>query len=97
MPHLSAVSNRIRRRPVSSFHGGPQIGGGSSFTLAAETPAGAVDGVNDEFELSHEPASLLLFLNGVLQTLGDDYTLSGTTITFATAPFTGDVLSAVLG
>lgn len=97
MPHLSAVSNRIRRRPVSSFHGGQQIGGSGGTILSSETPAGAVDGVNAVFELSFEPASLLLFLNGVLQTLGGDYTLSGTTITFATAPFTGDIISAVLG
>lgn len=29
MPHLSAVSNRIRRRPISSFRGGEPIGGGA--------------------------------------------------------------------
>ncbi len=39
MPHLSSVSNRIRRRPASSFQGGPQIGGGSS---APSGPAGGV-------------------------------------------------------
>ena len=97
MPHLSSVSNRVRRRPVSSFRGGQQVGGGASFTLAAETPSGAVDGVNDEYELSREPTSLLLFRNGVLQELGANYTLSGTTITFAAPPQTGDVLSAILG
>lgn len=41
MPHLSSVSNRIRQRPVSSFKGGPQIGGGSS---APSGPAGGVLG-----------------------------------------------------
>lgn len=39
MPHLSVVSNRIRRRPASSFQGGPQIGGGSS------SPSGPAGGV----------------------------------------------------
>lgn len=27
MPHLSAISNRIRRRPVSSFRGNKSVGG----------------------------------------------------------------------
>lgn len=33
MPHLSAVSNRIRRRPVSSFNRGQQNGGGEFIDL----------------------------------------------------------------
>lgn len=34
MPHLSAISNRIRRRPVSSFHGGTTVGGDAFVPLA---------------------------------------------------------------
>lgn len=54
-----------------------------------ETPVGVINGVNQVFTLSQIPnptSSLYLFLNGVLQTNGVDYTLSGLTITYTTAP-----------
>ena len=54
-----------------------------------ETPAGVINGSNQTFTLANAPspaASLLLFLNKVLQLLGTDYTLSGATITMAVAP-----------
>lgn len=64
----------------------------------AETPGGAVNGANETFTLAAAPspaASLMLFRNGVLQQAGgNDYTLIGSTVTFATAPETGDVLLA---
>lgn len=50
---------------------------------------GAIDGSNATFTLSHAPSpssSLQLFLNGTLQRQGVDYTLSGATITYTTAP-----------
>lgn len=64
-----------------------------------ETPAGAVNGVNDTFALSDEPspaASLRLYLNGVLQRPGTHFTLSGSTITYSAGflPQTGDVHAA---
>lgn len=54
-----------------------------------ETPTGTIDGANNIFSLSHIPnpqTSLLLWLNGVYQTQGTDYTLSGQTITFTIPP-----------
>jgi hypothetical protein len=62
-----------------------------------ETPTGATNGANATFTLSQTPspsASLTVFLNGVRQTLGVDYTVTGTTITFLTAsiPQSGDIL-----
>ena len=62
-----------------------------------EGPAGAIDGVNVTFTLNNAPspaASLMLKLNGVTQRsgAGNDYTLSGTTITFANPPTAGDSL-----
>lgn len=54
-----------------------------------ETPTGALDGVNTSFALAHAPnptASLNLILNGQYLTQGSDYTLAGSTITFASAP-----------
>lgn len=62
-----------------------------------ETPSGLINGTNTVFNLAHNPspdASLQLFLNGALQELGVDYTLSGATITFADAPLTGSPLLA---
>lgn len=51
----------------------------------AETPAGAIDGVNAIFTLAVAPnpaSSLVLFQNGLRLRVGDDYNLSGNTITF---------------
>ena len=55
----------------------------------AETPSGVFDGANRTFTLAHAPnpaASLMLVLNGQYLSQGTDYDLSGTTITFVTAP-----------
>jgi hypothetical protein len=62
-----------------------------------ETPAGAINGLNAVFTLVSAPSpasSLELYRNGVLQKVGLDYTLAGSTITFATASVPGveDVL-----
>lgn len=76
-------------------------GTGSSFNFAdAETPSGTINGTNLLFTLVATPnpsASLKLFKNGVLLQPSGDYTLSGSTITFAnttTTPQAGDVLVA---
>jgi hypothetical protein len=65
-----------------------------SATWTSETPSGSVNGSNVTFTLAGTPISnsLSLYLNGVEQTPGGvDYTLSGTIITFATAPVSGAV------
>ena len=51
----------------------------------AETPGGLVDGSNLTFTLANPPSgqSLQLFRNGLYMKAGSDYTLSGSTITFA--------------
>jgi len=66
-----------------------------------ETPSGTLDGVNNTFTLANDPVdgSLMLFYNGVLQKpgAGNDYTISGNTITFTDPPPGGcatDTLSA---
>jgi len=53
-----------------------------------ETITGAIDGVNVTFALANAPnppAGLVLFRNGVAQRAGQDYTVSGNTITFVAA------------
>jgi hypothetical protein len=61
-----------------------------------ETPSGSVNDSNTVFTIANEPitGTLLLFLNGLLQKEGDDYTRSGLTITFILAPPTGSTLLA---
>lgn len=63
-----------------------------------ETPTGTVDGTNTSFTLAHTPVSgtETLFLNGLLQEpgAGNDYTISGATITYLAAPLVGDRLRA---
>lgn len=69
---------------------------GSASWVYNETPSGTVDGSNTTFTLAHTPVSgsLMLFRDGQLMKEGDDYTLSGNTITFSTAPASGSVLLA---
>jgi hypothetical protein len=72
---------------------------GSATFVDAETPGGAINGANVSFTLANAPnpaASLTLFLNGLLQDQGVDYTLAANMITFATdaTPQTGDILVA---
>ncbi len=65
----------------------------------AETPSGALDGVNPTFTVSAAPnpeESLSVFRNGILQKSGVDYTLFGNAIAFSAGsiPQAGDVLTA---
>lgn len=68
-----------------------------------ETPSGTINGVNATFTLANTPATgsgsvstLELTLNGVVLEpgAGNDYTLSGSTITMLLVPLTGDKLRA---
>jgi hypothetical protein len=59
-----------------------------------EAPSGAVNGTNTAFTLLYTPvaSSESVFLNGILQEpgSGNDYTISGESITYLSAPVTGD-------
>lgn len=61
-----------------------------------ETPSGTVDDANVTFTLANTPVSGSehVFLNGILQDVGsgNDYTISGATITMEAAPQTGSKL-----
>jgi len=69
-------------------------GGGNVPNFAdAVVPAGTINSINRIFTLTSPPnptKSLSLFRNGFYQTQGIDYTLSGSTITYISAPITGD-------
>lgn len=62
--------------------------------VSNETPAGAVDGANAVYTTALAYANLRVFLNGLRQKIGTDYTLTtATTFTFTSAPLTGDLLT----
>jgi hypothetical protein len=76
-------------------------GGGTSQLGFAdgEVPAGVVNGSNTTFTIANLPnpaSSLAVYRNGLLMTLGVDYTFSGQVIQFvpASTPVTGDSLLA---
>lgn len=62
------------------------------------TPTGTVNGVNAIFTLANTPinSSLMLLVNGQVQTSPENYTISGATITFVAGqiPQTGQILKA---
>jgi hypothetical protein len=76
----------------------PISGGGLTSTNFAdkEIPTGAINGSNATFTLANSPTSLSehVYLNGTLQEsgAGNDYTITGATITMLTAPLTGEKL-----
>ena len=61
-----------------------------------EIPSGSINGSNTAFTLANTPiaGSEHIYLNGILQEsgAGNDYTISGTSITMLTAPLTGEKL-----
>lgn len=74
---------------------GPQGPPGNG-TPVRETPAGVVNGSNGVFTLSAVPVagSDQVYLNGLLQEAGVDYSLSGAVVTFAETPLPGDRVRA---
>lgn len=64
--------------------------------VTRENPSGTVNSSNVTFTLAFTPVSGTenIYLNGLLQQVGggNDYTISGGTITFVTAPTTGDLI-----
>jgi hypothetical protein len=78
---------------------GPCGGANAPSFVDGDLPAGVVDGSNTAFALSTVPdpvASLAVYRNGMLQKAGQDYTLTGSTVTFVAAatPQPGDTLLA---
>jgi len=66
----------------------------STVFVTRETPSGSVNGSNTTFTLAFTPiaGSEELYLNGMMMEpgAGNDYTISGATITMLTAPTTGE-------
>jgi hypothetical protein len=78
---------------------GPCGGASTPAFVDGEAPAGIVDGSNLSFGLAAVPdpaSSLAVYRNGMLQKIAQDYTLTGSTVTFVAAatPQPGDTLLA---
>ena len=79
-----------------------RLGGGGFSKIAMEskfiddeTPTGIINDVNKIFTLANTPnppASVKVFVNGARMRVIEDYTLSGKTITFITAPPTTSII-----
>lgn len=66
---------------------------GNATLVIGEVPAGTVNGSNATFTtaFSFIPASVAVFINGLMQKLVDDFTTTGTqTINMNVSPVTGD-------
>ena len=67
---------------------------GNSNFVDKEIPSGTINGVNTTFIVANTPVagSEHLYLNGVLQESGsgNDYTITGASITYLSAPLTGE-------
>lgn len=75
--------------------GGKTLHRGGANYVDSETPTGTVNGSNTDFTLANTPisGSLKVYVNGQrMKAGGEDYTLSGKTITFVTAPPTGSII-----
>lgn len=60
-----------------------------------ETPSGTINGTNTVFTLAQTPlenAAVDVYLDGLKQIPTTDYSVSGSTITFVTAPVVGQTL-----
>lgn len=84
--------------PIAAIIGpqGPEgsASGGVNW-VDGETPAGTRNGINTAFTLAHAPIWLALVWNGMVQTEGVDFTISGTAITLLRpGPAADDVFSA---
>ncbi len=91
--NLNATVNNIMNNAT------PGAASGTPGFIDSEVPLGTIDGTNTVFSLSNSPnpsTSLMLFVNGVLQANGSDYSLASYRITFGSGskPHAGDVLQA---
>lgn len=85
----TAAGTLLAADPLGNVIATSTPNGNTSYGI--ETPSGTINGSNTAFTVGNTPTAV--YLNGAFQTPGGvDYTLSGLTITFVTAPDTGSVL-----
>jgi hypothetical protein len=62
--------------------------------VSREVPSGTKNGVNNVFTLDYTPVlgSEQVYVNGILQSNPDDYTISDNVVTFVTAPASTEII-----
>jgi hypothetical protein len=90
------VKAEIHKNYSSGSYAGGNGGGGSAGSTNNfadnEIPTGTQNGINLTFNLMHTPltGTVHLYYNGLRQTPVNDFTVSGTVITFVSAPIASD-------
>src|SRR6056300_111104 len=96
----NAHYTQIQASPHANYGGGsvtvvvPAVAG--TLALKPTTTSATGDGSTQAFTLTNinnDVDSVMVFLNGVLQRPTTDYTVSGTTLTFGTAPAAADAIT----
>ena len=96
----NAHYTQIQASPHANYGGGsvtvvvPAVAG--TLALKPTTTNATGDGSTQAFTLTNinnDVDSIMVFLNGVLQRPTTDYTVSGTTLTFGTAPVAADAIT----
>lgn len=96
----NAHYTQIQASPHANYGGGsvtvvvPAVAG--TLALKPTTTTATGDGSTQAFTLTNinnDVDSVMVFLNGVLQRPTTDYTVSGTTLTFGTAPVAADAIT----
>ena len=96
IPAIEEIA-RVKGKNYGGGGGGTGTGGATTgaYIPYAEIPTGTIDGTNKVFTLVNAPASsasVQVILDGVQHYNGIDYTVSGSTITFVTAPIVGTTI-----
>ena len=96
IPENKSELEKLREDLFNEIRRNKRLGGGGlskihleSKFIDDETPSGTVNGTNKAFTLANTPnpsTSVKVFVNGMRMRITEDYTLSGKTITFITAP-----------
>jgi hypothetical protein len=92
---ISPDGQYIRKTGPSTFENSTPAGGSSISFVDPVAPTGTINGTNKVFTITDEPnptSSLKVYLDGQLQQVTGDYTLTNTTITFINAPLTDTIL-----
>jgi len=95
---LNGINNSVSTLTVTANTLTPEVAQLTSVvTINGEVPAGAINGTNGTFTLHNLPlaAQVTVYRNGVRQTTGGDFNLSGQTLTFSSRaiPQAGDLIS----
>lgn len=77
-----------------TLNGTTYTGSGAINFVDKETPTGAINDTNTVYTLAFTPiaGSEYVYLNGQLQTVSTDYSITNSTITFVVAPPTGSII-----